>query len=318
MKLLLAGDEELTASEVERIDAEGLGIELIWSRSPEQTLAAITDVDALHGVPSRQAFLAANKLRWIQYPGAGVDKVLQIEEIVKSDVVVTNCRGAFAVTMAEYTLGVILYFTRALGLCTRMQMQQYWSQTMARPKLHEINGATLGIIGLGDTGRAIATRAIAFGMEVLALARSTDKPGYEYPVWGIDRLDELLERADFVVVSVPLTDATQGMIGQAQLACMKPSAYLINICRGPVIDEEALVRALETEQIAGAALDVFELEPLAEDSRLWTMKNVLITPHISGDSTQHRRRVIDILLENLRRFCAAENLINVVDKNRGY
>jgi len=318
MKLLLAGDEELSAAEVEQIVEAADGVEVIWCRTPEETMAVIAAADALHGVPSRQEFLLAERLRWIQYPGAGVDKVLKIPEIVAGNVVVTNCRGAFAVTMAEYTLGAMLYFSRSLGFFTRMQMEQRWEQQAARPNLNEINGLTLGIVGLGDTGRAIATRATAFDMEVLAIAATTNKPDYAHSVWGIDRLDELLERSDFVVLTVPLTPDTYELIGRQQLARMKPSAYLINICRGPVVDEQALVAALEAGHLAGAALDVFSQEPLAKESKLWAMENVLITPHVSGDSTQHRRRVIGVLLENLRRFQAGEPLVNVVDKGRGY
>lgn len=319
MILLISGDEEMTAAQAERIRTSAPEVEVIWSQSGEESAAAIEQAHVLLGLPTREEFCAARQLQWIQYPGAGVEKLWAIPELIASKVVVTNAGDIFADTMAEYTWGMMLYFTRAFPFLARMQAQPRWAQAAARPLLGELRGLTLGIVGLGAAGHAIARRAKPFGVEVLAATRSA-KPQPEYldALWKMDRLDELLARSDFVVLAVALTPQTRGLMGAAQLARMKPTAYLINISRGAVVQEPALIDVLERGNIAGAALDVFAREPLTQESKLWTMDNVFITPHIAGDSHRHRPRLIALLLENLRRFQTREPLVNVVDKRRGY
>ena len=319
MKLLISGDEEMTDIDFDRVKTALPDVDVVWSQSPEETAKVIPEADVLLGMPSRQEFLAAKKLKWIQYPGAGVEKLLKLKELVESDVIVTNARGIFIDALAEHTFATMLYFSRALGHFSQAQNGKRWEQSWGRGVVREIVGLTLGIIGYGDTGDAIAKRAAAFGMRVVGVSASKkEKPAYVDTLWTGDGLDELLKISDFVVLTVPLTSQTKGMMGAEQLGLMKPTAYLINISRGLIVDEGALIKTLEERRIAGAALDVFYDEPLPAESEFWEMDNVLVTPHVAGDSDNHRERLIAVLQKNVRRFREGEPLINLVDKHRGY
>ena len=255
----------------------------------------------------------APRLRWVQLLSAGVDHVPQIGD---NRVVVTNASGIHAVPISEYVLGVMLVLAKRLHLAFDSQRQKRWQRFGFTPS--ELEGKTLGIIGLGHIGRAVARLGRAFGMRVVAMKRT---PGAEEDVDELlpaDRLHDLLAQSDFVVLAVPLTHETRQMIDEAALRSMKRGACLVNIARGAVVDEEALSRALREEWIAGAALDVFEKEPLPEDSSLWGLENVIITPHMAGGSERYMERAVALFADNLRRYLAGEPLRNVVDLERGY
>lgn len=268
-----------------------------WARLPQELLAR------------------AAKLRWIQTAGAGMDYVNPSDY---RHLTLTNASGAAAVPMAEYVIGVILMFAKGFPRLLRRQQARVWEQAAAA---FEVAGKTCGIVGMGAIGSEIARRARAMEMRVIAIrrsvaARTTDSLAHEL-LPPADLL-YLLGQSDYVVLTTPLTAETRGLIGARELAAMKPSAVLINVGRGAVVDERALIAALQDGRIAGAGLDVFEREPLPSDSPLWAMENVVITPHVSASSEHYNARVADIVCDNLRRYLAGQPLRNVVDLDRGY
>jgi phosphoglycerate dehydrogenase-like enzyme len=266
-------------------------------------------------------FRSASRLRWIQVTAAGVGHVL-FPELVESDVVVTNGRGIHAVAMAEHTIGVILAFVRKLHLARDEQHRKRWTQKelwATPPEIGGLEGRTLGLLGLGSVGEAIAVRARALGLRVIAVRRNPrPDPGPADEQWGTKRLNDLLAIADFLVLAAPLTAETRGIIGRDALARMKPDAILVNLGRGKLTDEDALIESLRAGRIAGAALDVFREEPLPAGSPLWEMPQVIVTPHISGLGPRYWERAADLFAMNLRAWQTGEPLINVVDKRAGY
>lgn len=266
-------------------------------------------------------FSAALRLRWIQVTAASVNTLL-FPELVESSVIVTNGRGLHAVSMAEHTLGVILSFVRKLHLARDAQRERRWIQDallVEAPPFGELAGGTIGLVGFGAIGWAIAERARALGLEVLAVRRHPAvDPAPAHAQWGVDRLYELIGRSDWLVLAAPLTPETRGMIGGAEIARMRSGAVLINLGRGALVDEAALVRALKSGRIAGAALDVFVEEPLPEASPLWSMPQVIATPHISGLGPRYWERATDLFRRNLHAYLDGRPLENVVDKRAGY
>ncbi len=267
-------------------------------------------------IPQSIAELAPN-LRWLQLTSAGVDRLLD-SPALRSGVTVTTASGIHAVTISEYVIGAVLAFAKGFPRAVRSQIEAKWS---AYPPL-ELEGKTIGIIGMGAIGSRVAELAHAFGMRVLAMRRSVEKrsPG-EGPADEMippSDLQYILAESDYVVLAVPLTPESTRMIGERELRTMKPSGVLVNIARGSVIDEPVLIRALKEHWIAGAALDVFEREPLPSESELWGLDNVLITPHISGGTPRYMERAVNLFCDNLRRYLAGEPLHNVVDPERGY
>ena len=263
----------------------------------------------------------ADALRWLHTPLAGVDRVLN-PELVKSPVRITSSRGVNSIAVAEHTLGLILSMTRGIAEAVRAQGESRWVQQEMfgrKPPLLELHGKLLGILGLGDIGRELAVRARALGMTVWGLVRTPRaKPD------GIDRLllagkeETLIRESDVLVLALPLTRDTQGMIGERQLKRMKHSAYLVNIGRGELVQESALVRALSEGWIAGAGLDVYATEPLPPDSPLWRLPQVVMTPHIAGTHPDYMGRSAEIFISNLKPYLAGEPLVNEVDKQAGY
>jgi phosphoglycerate dehydrogenase-like enzyme len=253
-------------------------------------------------------------LRWIHSIGAGVDHVL-FPFLTESDIVLTNASGVYDVPVAETVLAYMLLVVKRLLESLGQQRAHRWHKLDPR----ELWGLTIGILGLGSIGAEVARLARAFGMRVVATRRHPEQ-GAEATdlVLPLDRLHDLLAQSDFVVVAAPLTRETHHLIDAQALAQMKPDAWLINIARGAVVDEVALVRALQEGSIGGACLDVFEEEPLPENSPLWDLPNVIITPHSSGNSPHREERAAELFLENLRRYMAGEPLLNVVDKRAGY
>lgn len=293
--------------------------------SPPDRAAAdrlLPDADVVFGwAPPPRSFEAAARLRWIQLTAAGVSTMLH-PALIESPVVVTNGRGLHAVAMAEHTLGVMLAFARKLHLARDAQRERRWAQDALEggdPPFGWVEGGTLGLVGLGAVGAAIATRARALGVRVIAVRRHpADDPAPADAQWGTDKLPELLAAADWLVLAAPATAETRHLIDRAALARMKPGAILVNLGRGALVDEPALIEALQSGRIAGAALDVFAEEPLPEASPLWEMPNVILTPHVSGFGPRYWERAVELFTRNLDAWLAGRPLENVVDKRAGY
>lgn len=309
MRLVVVASPDFQPLSMLRADAE-LAVTITDDRRilPE----AIADADILLVHPRlggivREAWPNARKLRWIHALAAGVDTLL-FDELCASDVVVTNGRGIFADALAEFVAAAMLHFAKDVPRLMRQQSGRRWEPF----KVERIEGKTLGIVGYGSIGRAVATLASAFRMHVVAARRQPSGDG------PITPLDEVVRSADFLVVAAPLTPETRGLIGAGELRSMKRDAVLINVGRGPVVDERALVDALRERRIRGAALDVFDTEPLPPDHPLWSLDNVLLSPHCADQTPDSLQRAMTLFLENLARFRAGEPLLNVVDKQSHY
>ena len=286
----------------------------------EEQLREIPDAEVQFGQLSGEAFQKAGKLRWFQFIGAGFDYILrESPELVESDVVMTNAPGTHAIAMADHAFAMVLAFAHRVPELIDDQRAHRWDIQKYRGRMMELPGTTMGIVAMGEIGKAIAQRAPGFGMDVYAVdVRQMDPPFGVREVWGVTRLDDLLAVSDWFVVTAPRTDATRGMIGRREIERLKPGAHVIALSRGGIIDEEALVDGLRSGQVAGAALDVASKEPLPSDSPLWDMPNVLISPHVSADSSQIWERRQQIFKENLRRYVAGQPLLNVCDKRAGF
>ena len=287
---------------------------------PPELDPELRDAEVLIGYHAYFEQAAAPRLRWLQLSSDGVDH-LRGAPIMRSDVVITNSR-VFATPIAEYTFASILSWSyRFPQAHEQFQRQRRYPQNQWEEYLStEISGRTLAIVGYGTIGHRIAALARAFEMTVLATRRSATERAYVdgVEIHPADQMRQVLARADVVVVCLPLTDETAGLIGEAELRAMKPTAYLVSVGRGPVIDEVALLRALREGWIGGAGLDVFSQRPLPPDSPFFDLPNVIMTPHMSGVSDGYARRGAALFRENLRRYLAGEELVNVVDKEKGY
>lgn len=259
---------------------------------------------------------AAPDLKWIQLTSAGADRLLS-SGFIESGITVTTVSGLHATPIGEYVLTTMLMWSKGMHRTMRAQAKHEW----VRFAPTELAGKTVGIVGLGHIGAEAGRLAKAFGCRVIATRRSATGPAsapHADEIMPPADLPRLLAESDFVVLCVPLTAETRGLIGERELRTMKPSAVIVNIARGPVIVEQDLVRALQDGWIAGAALDVFEQEPLPPESPLWDLENTILTPHISGGTEIYNERAVAIFVENLRRYRASEPLENVVDVARGY
>jgi phosphoglycerate dehydrogenase-like enzyme len=252
---------------------------------------------------------------------------------MESDVTLTTSSGIHATPIAEYVFASILAYRWQVPMWTHCQREGEWPtgrwKLYARPELRE---STLGVVGYGSIGREVGRLGRAFGMRVLALRRSSARveEGYSEDKIGDpqgtipdrffapEAMHEMLAECDYVVIALPLTPETTGVFGEAEFRAMKPTAYLVNIARGPIVDEAALIRALQEGTIAGAGLDVFEVEPLPADSLLWTLENALLSPHVAGFSPHYDERAVALFAQNLARYVAGEPLLNSVDRARGY
>ena len=309
-------DEELAQL---REAAPNLRVIMGLSRSEALRLAP-----QVHGIDGRYCtgeFLrAAEKLCWVQSMSAGVDRYLTVPELTDNDgIVLTNMRAVHGPTIADHAFALLLALTRDLPYYIDSAQRGTWNRRGSGAEPIALQGRTLLVVGLGGIGSEVARRGKGFGMRVLATRRSdTPPPPYVDRQARAEDLAELLPEADVVVLCVPLTKQTEGMIGRRELEAMKTGAFLVNIGRGKVVVTDALVKALQDGHLAGAGLDVTDPEPLPPDHPLWSMHNVVITPHVSGRSALTGERRQTIYLENLRRFGAGEPLLNVVDKQAGY
>jgi len=257
---------------------------------------------------------AAPTIRWLHTPSAGVDHLLT-PTVLERDITLTNSAGVHAIPIAEFVLAALLSHLKRLPAYAAAQAARRWDRETAPEELFE---RTVLILGAGGIGQAIAERAAAFGVRVWGTRRTArPTPGVERVV-PMDEWRTLLPEVDALVVAAPLTDETRGMVDAAALAALKPGAYLINIARGQIVVESALVDALQSGRLAGAALDTFDEEPLPADSPLWALPGVTITPHATASSPRMRERQIALFIDNLRRLQAGEPLRNVVDKAAGY
>jgi phosphoglycerate dehydrogenase-like enzyme len=263
-----------------------------------------------------QVWRMAPRVRWVHSLSAGLDGVL-FADLAASPVPLTNARGVFSEILGEFAIGAMLFFAKDFRRMVRSQMAGIWDEF----DTVEIRGQSVGIVGYGDIGRAVAWRAHALGMKVLALRRrpelGRDDP-YVAETFGAGHKREMMARSDYVVAAMPLTPASRGMIGQAEIEVMRSTAVLINIGRGPVVDEAALVRALASKRIRGAALDVFDIEPLPVGHPFYRMDNVLLSPHAADHTPDWKERTMRLFLENFERFRRGEPLRNLVDKKLGY
>ncbi|HET9015716.1 MAG TPA: D-2-hydroxyacid dehydrogenase [Thermomicrobiaceae bacterium] len=293
------------------------GLEVVVQPERERLAEALPGAQAMVGRGLTPELLAAAPdLRWLQITGAGVENLL-FPALVASDVVVTNFSGVHAPNMAEHLVTMMLAFARGLPELMRYQVRHEWHH--ADRGTFELGGQTLGVLGLGDIGNALAWRAHALGMRVVGLKRrASEPPPGVARVYLPDELPALLAEADHVASCLPLTPRTRHLLGAPEFAAMRPGAYVYNVGRGAVIDQDALVAALRAGQVAGAGLDVTDPEPLPADSPLWDMPNVLITMHTSGGSPSYWERGIEVLLDNIGRYRRDEPLRNVVDKREGY
>jgi len=279
--------------------------------TPDEAAALIGETEILYAWKFPSALLGqAPSLRWIQVMGAGVERFL-VPELPRR-VVVTRAAGIFGPWMAEYTLGWCLWVTQRIDRFRAQQGARRWDPVDPV----RLSGRTLCVVGLGDIGRDIAWIGRRVGMRVIGVSRSGRRIGGVERVYRTAALERALGLADFVVLTVPLVPDTRGLIGAKELAAMKSSAWLINIARGPVVDEKALIDALRARVIAGAVLDVFDEEPLPADHPLWALDNVAITPHIAGPSTTDD--ITPLFNDNLRRYVSGRPLRHVVDRTRGY
>jgi len=280
--------------------------------TPREAAEPIAEAEILYAWKfPPQLYAKAGRLKWLQVMGAGVDWALVPE--LPAGVQVTRAPGIFGPWMAEYVVAWCVWVTQRMRVYRDAQRQRRWLDHVLPDRLA---GKTLTIVGLGDIGRDIARAARGLGMRVLGVTRRGRPVREATRVYPVSAMPRALGEADFVVVLLPLTDATRGIIGAAALDAMKSTAWLINIARGAVVDESALLAALEQKRIAGAVLDVFDREPLPPSHPLWKLDNVVVTPHISGPSTPDE--IAPIFNDNLARYLAGRPLRHVVDRVRGY
>lgn len=313
---------EFTLSEetLSRIQAAAPDTEIVIIKNSEDWDSkkndVAEDIEVIFGLRPATWFHEMPNLKWGQQIGAGANWLLDMPEVAESDFILTNASGVHAIPIAEHILALMFALGRGLHLNIRSQTQKEWKRG---GRVSELDGATLGVIGVGAIGEKTAEKAGALNMKVIGVRRNPDRQSpFVDQMVGPDQLLEILPQCDWVAITAAMTEETTGMIGEAELKAMKESAYILNIARGSVIQEIFLIKALQEKWIAGAGLDVFETEPLPDSSPLWDMKNVIITPHYSGATPYYLDRLLDIFLENLKRYQAGEPMINIVDKKLGY
>lgn len=319
MSVLLLGfaEDKFDNDQKEAIREAAGGLEPLYSKDKAEIEARLDDIEAAVGSFPRDLMLQAPNLKWVQQWGAGADWLLEHPELAEKDFTLTNVSGIHEIPIGEQIMAYLLMFARGFPQMTRAQLASTWSQKES--KTFELAGKTMLLLGTGAIGAYTAKLAEAFGVKVVGVRRNPEKSVEHIgEMVALSDLLAALPDADFVVLTLPLTKDTHHIIGEGELERMKPTAILVNIGRGGLVDESALVRALQEGKIAGAGLDVFETEPLPEDSPLWELENVIITPHMAGDTPHYDGRALDIFLENLRLFAKGEPLTHVVDKQLGY
>jgi phosphoglycerate dehydrogenase-like enzyme len=316
----LAG--ELTPEQCAELSALAPALKVIPNLTREQALAHAAEADGIDARFATPEFLkAAKQLVWVQAMSAGVDRYVALPGIADNDkLVLTNLKGVHGPAIADHVFGMLLELTRDLRFHAGEQAQSRFTREGSGTRPIALQDRTLLVVGLGGIGSEVAQRAHGFGMKVVATRRNAATPAPEWieHVGPPEELAALLPRADVVVICVPLTKETEKLFDAKALGLMKPGAYLVNVARGKVVDTAALVAALQAGRLGGACLDVTDPEPLPKESPLWTMKNVVLTPHVASDAELTDERSWAVFKENLRRFAAGEKLENIVDKKAGY
>lgn len=328
----------LTPAEIRKLQERGGGAEVVDRRcrsQAEMIAAAEGGCDILFSFRAPDELVRKSPgLKWIQFLSAGADHVMKGELRTRTQIAITNASGIHSTPISEYTIASMLAWSHGFHVTLRAQMRREWKRNWDfMDSVDSLRGKTLGVVGYGSIGRETARLAQALGMTVLALKRNPDErrdtgwspPGIGDPEgriptrwYGPDGCAEILRASDFVTVTLPATSETRHMIGRVEIAAMRPNAYLVNIGRGEVIDQEALVEALRDRRIGGAGLDVFEREPLEPESPLWDLENALLTPHMSGSFKGYNSACCELFAENLGRFARGEPLLNLVDRALGY
>jgi len=323
MKILLVKTQgtvplEIKPRHVEQVKAVSQDIEvaLVDKDETQELQKHLVDCDIIAGVPwALSSVGGAKNLKWVHSFSAGMDKVLT-PELISSDILASNSAGIHATPIAEHVMGFMLIFARRFAATFKKQQQKVWEKEQ---NLTELLGKTVLVAGLGNIGKEVARLADCFGMEVIAFDQpGKEKPSFVHEIGGKEQLSSMLSVADFVVLCLPYTKDTHHFFGKEQFENMKTSAVFMNIGRGSVVDEQALVEALQEKKIGGAALDVTEEEPLSKDSPLWDMENVVLTPHHSGWSEKYMDRAIEKFCLNLKAFLDGKPLPNLVNKELGY
>jgi len=301
----------------EQIAATAPGAQLV-DAGQERIAQEIFEADVFCGhakVPiDWPAVVRKGRLQWIQSSAAGLDHCL-VPEVIHSPITVTSASGVLADQVAEHALALATGLARGLPVFFRAQQ----AREFIRRPTRDLHHATVGIVGFGGVGRRIAQVVAPFKTRILATdVFPIDRPPEVESLWPADRLDDVLSEADFLFLAAPLNADTRGMIDEAALAKMKPGSFLINVARGPLVVERALIAALASGHLAGAGLDVTEIEPLPPTSPLWELPNVIITPHVGGQSHLRIEQMTDFFCENLRRYLAGRPLENLVDKQLGF
>ncbi|MCP4331195.1 MAG: D-2-hydroxyacid dehydrogenase [Gammaproteobacteria bacterium] len=315
--LLVQGVEQV--DEVPRLNELVDQAEIRFATSVEELQRQLPGSDVMLGwnfraASLRDAWSAARDLRWIHWAGAGVDAAM-FDELVASDVHFTNARGVFDRPMAEWVLGMIISFAKQFPQTLACQQRSEWNHRLSEM----VVGKRALVVGVGSIGREVGRLLSAVGMEVEAVGRSARDGDADFGyVHAIDELHACLARADYVVLITPLTEQTHGLFGADEFAAMNPRARFLNIGRGALVVEQALLTALQEERIAGAALDVFVEEPLPPQSPFWSAANCIVSPHMSGDFAEYESVMADQFIDNWKRYVTGEPLVNVVDKCLGF
>ncbi len=313
MKILILN--KLSSRHIEQLKRIDSTIEVVTCSIKDAELhIADTDILVAWGfMHIENLYAEAKQLKWIHALSAGVEN-LNIPQLIDSNIRLTNSKGIHGIPVSEHVFAMLLSFTRGLYLFAQNQQAKVWKRVYT----DELYEKTLAIIGLGSIGREVAKKAKAFGMNVVATKREVTTEIFVDRLYNPAELKEMLAVSDFVVVALPLIPETENLIKREHFAAMKKSAYFINIARGGVVVQEDLIAALQEEEIQGAGLDVFDVEPLPETSPLWEMPNVIITPHVAAVSPYYLDRAIKLFADNLSRFLEKNDMHNVIDKYKGY
>lgn len=313
--VMLPPHDDIRRSWAARVAQEAVGVRVLQPQTVEEAMRDIAEAEAAFGAIAPEVLRAARKLRWLQAPQAAPPAGFYYPELVAHPVVVTNFREIYNDHIGAHIMAFVLAFARDFHTYLPQQMRREYRPKPLDTGVVHLPEATALMLGVGGIGSEAARLCKAFGMRVIGIdARRTDKPAGVDELHGAAELDALLPLADFVIMTVPHTPATEGLIDRARLQRMKRTAFLINIGRGMTVRLDDLAAALNAGEIAGAGLDVFEVEPLPKNHPLWSAPNVLLTPHTAGYGPYLDERRLDILLDNCRRFAAGESLRNVVDK----
>jgi phosphoglycerate dehydrogenase-like enzyme len=294
--------------------APGARLLLPANRDEAVALAHEADIAAGWSIPA-DVLERGRRLTWVHAFTAGVDHLVALPGIREGRVVLTRTVGAH-VALPDHVMALVLAFARRLHIDIRRQIDRVWDRPAGIGE--DVAGKVLGILGLGQIGKPLAARAAAFGMRIIGTKRTVEPVPHVDAVLPPERTDDLLREADFVVALLPLTPETRGRMGEREFRLMKPAAFFINVSRGPIVQETALVQALREGWIAGAGLDVFDIEPLPGDHPLYGFPQVIITPHVSGITPKFFERIATIFAANIRRYVAGDPLANIIDVGRGY